>query len=276
MTTVVETPRRTEPVRGHLVADTATMVGRGLLHVVRYPGLTIFVVGAPVVILLLFVFVFGGTLGAGLPGGADQGRGAYLAYVVPGILISTIAGGAASNVAITIAQDMTEGIVARFRTLAISRSAVLAGHVVATLAATTAGMVLALAVALALGYRPQAGVAGWFALVGVLVLVTLAVTWLGVALGMLSPDVETASNLPMPLLFLPFLGSGFVPTGSMPGWLQWFAEYQPFTAFIETVRALLSGTDPGWYLPATIIWSVAIGAAGWVWALRLYERRSLR
>jgi ABC-2 type transport system permease protein len=261
--------------QSHVVTDAITMLRRNLLHIVRYPGLTVFVIGAPVVFLLLFVFVFGGTLGAGLPGvDSDGGRDAYVAYVLPGILAMTIAG-TAGGIATTVAMDMTEGITARFRTMAISRAAVLAGHVLGNTIQALIGIVVVLGVGLLVGFRPTAGPIEWIAAAGLVTLIAFAISWLAVAMGMQSKSVETASNLPMLLLLLPFLGSGFVPTDSMPQWLQWFAQYQPFTPFVETIRGLLLGTPLGHNPALAIGWCAVIAVAGYAWSMRIYERKSV-
>ena len=260
----------------YVIADSVTMLNRNLLHVVRYPGLSMFTILGPVVILLLTVFVFGGTLGAGLPGiEAGGGRDAYLAYVMPGILIITIAGTAA-GAAITVAMDMTEGITARFRTMSISRASVLAGHVLGNTIQGIIAVALVLGVGLLIGFRPTATPLEWLALIGVVVLVSFAVSWIGVAMGMQSKTVETASNLPLILTILPLLGSGFVPTASMPGWLQGFAQYQPFTPFIESIRSLLLGTPLEASLVLTVAWAAALTIAGYVWSMVIYERKSVR
>ena len=259
-----------------VVADAITMLRRNLLHIARYPGLTVFVIGAPVVFLLLFVFVFGGTLGAGLPGvDPAGGREAYVAYVMPGILAMTIAG-TAGGAATTVAMDMTEGITARFRTMAISRAAVLAGHVLGNTVQAIIGVAVVLGVGLLVGFRPTAGPIQWIAAVGVIALIAFAISWLAVAMGMQAKSVETASNLPMLLLLLPFLGSGFVPTDSMAVWLQWFAQHQPFTPFVETIRGLLLGTPLGWNPALAIGWCVVIALAGYAWSMAIYERKSVR
>ena len=260
----------------YTLRDSSTMLRRNLLHSLRYPSLTVFLVGIPVILLLLFVYVFGGTLGAGLgnPGGAG-GRGEYLAYVVPGILLIAVAGGA-TGTSISVAMDMTEGIVARFRTMAISRTAVLTGHVIGNVIQTMLAMAVVIGVALLIGFRPTAGALQWVAAIGVLALITFATTWLSVALGMVSKSVETASNTPMFLTLLPFLGSGFVPTDSMPTGLRWFAENQPFTPFIETLRGLLMGTPIRNSGLLTIAWSVVIALGGYLWARALYNRSSAR
>ena len=258
----------------YTLTDSSTMLRRQMRHMIRYPSLTLMLVGMPVVFLLLFVYVFGGTLGAGL-GGVAGGRSTYLEYVVPGILLMTVAGGA-QGTAISVAMDMTEGIVARFRTMAISRASVLVGHVVGSLIQTMISMAVVLGVALLIGFRPSAGPLGWIGAIGLLALTTFAVTWLSVAFGMVTKSVETASNIPMFLMLLPFLGSGFVPTDSMPPAIRWFAEYQPFTPIIETLRGLLMGKPIGNSGLLAVAWCAAITLFGFVWSVRLYERNSSR
>jgi ABC-2 type transport system permease protein len=278
MTTITAQRPTTQGARQHthVVADSITMLRRNLLHMVRYPGLSVFTIVGPVVILLLFVFVFGGTLGAGLPGvDPDGGRAAYLAYVIPGILLITIAG-TAGGTSTTVAMDMTEGITARFRTMAISRAAVLAGHVLGNTIQAIIAVALVLGVGLLIGFRPTAGPIDWLAALGLIVLIAFAITWLAVGMGMQSKSVETASNLPLILTILPLLGSGFVPTESMPTGMHWFAQYQPFTPFIETIRALLLGTPLGWNPVLAIGWCVVITVAGYAWSMAIYERKSVR
>jgi ABC-2 type transport system permease protein len=254
----------------HVLSDSATMLRRNLRHMQRYPSLTLFMIGIPVVLLLLFVFVFGGTLGAGL-GGVSGGRDGYLAYLVPGILLLTVTT-AAQGTAISVAMDMTEGIVARFRTMAISRASVLTGHVVGSMIQTGLAILVVMGVALLIGFRPTTGPAAWLAAAGLLALTSLAVSWLSVALGMSTRSVETASNLPMFLMLLLFFGSGFVPTQTMPDGLRWFAENQPFTPIIETLRGLLLGTPIGNSGVIAVAWCAAISLVGFLWARRLYER----
>ena len=265
------------------LADSVTMLRRSLRRMRRYPSLTAFVIGLPVVFLLLVVYVFGGTLGAGLGGAtppglpsvpgdpASFGREAYLAYVMPVILLMTIIG-AAQGTAISVAMDMTAGITARFRTMSIARASVLGGHVIGSVIQALLAVLVVALVAVLIGFRPGTGPVAWIAAVGLLALTAVAIGWLCVALGMVSGSVETASNLPMILILLPFLSSGFVPTESLPGPLQLFAEYQPFTPIIETLRGLLVGTPIGNDGLLAVTWCVVIAIAGYLWALRLYER----
>src|SRR5829696_10004975 len=197
------------------VTDSATMLRRNLKHQLRYPSLTLMLAGFPIVFLLLFVYVFGGQLGSGLGGGgaAHGDRGAYLTYVVPGILIVTVAS-AALGTAISVASDMTGGIIDRFRTMAITRAAVLTGHVVGSLLQTLAVLALVTAVALAIGFRANASALEWLAAAGILLLFAFALIRLSAALGLAAKSVETASNTPMFRTLLPFLSAGFVPTYS--------------------------------------------------------------
>jgi ABC-2 type transport system permease protein len=252
------------------LADSATMLRRNLKHQLRYPSLTLMLAGFPIVFLLLFVYVFGGQLGTGL--GGHGGRGAYLTYVVPGILLITVAS-AALGTAISVATDMTGGIIDRFRTMAISRGAVLTGHVLGSLLQTLAVLVLVLGVSLAIGFRSHASALEWLAAAGVLALFAFALIWLSAALGMAAKSVETASNTPMFLTLLPFLSSGFVPTASMPAGLRQFAEYEPFTPVTQTVRGLLTGGPIAAHAIPAIAWSAAIALASYLWAVRLYNRR---
>jgi ABC-2 type transport system permease protein len=254
----------------YAVQDSATMLRRNLRRTLRYPASAAATVGIPIIFLLLFVFVLGDTLGAGLDG-VSGGRDEYLDYVTPGILVLAVAG-AAQGTAIAVAMDMSEGIIARFRTMAIARVSVLTGHVVGSLLQTLVAIVVVLGVALAMGFGPTAGPLEWVAAVGLLMMVTYAVIWLAVALGLVSKNVETASNLPMPLIILPFLGSGFVPTESMPAAMRWFAENQPFTPIMETLRGLLMGTPIGSSGLLAVAWSVGVGLASYLWAKRLFNR----
>ncbi|MBB5807937.1 ABC-2 type transport system permease protein [Saccharothrix ecbatanensis] len=258
----------------YALTDSATMIRRNLKRMVRYPSMTVMLMVMPVVFLLLFVFVFGGTLGAGI-GGAAAGRAEYVNYVTPAIILMTITS-AIQGTSISVAMDMTEGIVDRFRTMAIARVSVLTGHVVGSLIQTMLSITAVIGVALLVGFRPSADVGGWFATVGVLLLMTFAFVWLAAALGLASKTVESSSNVGLPLVLLPFLGSGFVPTDSMPTALRWFAEYQPFTPLIETLRGLLMGTPIGNNAFIALGWCVVIGLGGYLWSKKLFNRESTR
>jgi len=268
------------------VTDSATMLRRNLRHMLRYPSMTLLLAAAPVTVLLLFVYVFGGTLGAGLSAGAGVppggglaggavGRAAYVGYVTPGILLMMVAV-ATTATSVSVATDMTEGIMARFRTMAISRASVLTGHVLGGLIQTMLAVTVVLVVAVLVGFRPAAGVLGWVAAAGVLAALTFALAWLSVAFGLVADSVETASNLPMFLTLLPFLGSGFVPLASLPSGLRWFAQYQPFTPATEALRGLLLGGPVAHDAIVTLIWSAAIASASYLWARRLFRRSPVR
>ena len=259
----------------YAVRDSTTMLRRNLRHMQRYPSLTIMLVGQPILLLLLFVYIFGGTLGNGLGPGGAGGRAEYVGYVTPAILLIAITS-AILGTAISVATDMTEGIIARFRTMAISRASMLTGHVLGTIIQTAFALAVVLGVALLIGFSPTAGPAEWLALVGVLLLVTLALTWFAVALGLKAKSVETASNTPMVFTLLPFVGSGFVPAESMPAWLRWFAEYQPFTPIIETIRGLLLGTGIGNSGLLTVGWCLLITAIGYFWSKSLFAKERER
>jgi ABC-2 type transport system permease protein len=255
----------------HAAHDSATMLRRNLRHALRYPTVSLGSALTPILMLLLFVYAFGGSIGAGMGGG----RHAYLEYLTPGVLVMGVAAGAMST-SIAVCSDMTGGIINRFRTMAITRSSFMTGHVVGSVVQTMAGLVLVVAVALALGFRSDASPLGWLAAAGLLTAVAFAVTWLSAALGLVSRTVESASNKPLLVQFLPFLGSAFVPAGSMAPGLRWFAEYQPFTPITETLRGLLSGSaigDSGWI---SLAWCAGIGTVGHLWSRSLFTRPARR
>lgn len=254
----------------YVLRDSTTMLRRNVRRMIRYPVGVMVVVGVPIVLLLLFVYVLGDTLGAGI-GGAAAGRSDYINYVFPGILVIAIASSPQAT-AISVAMDMKEGIISRFRTMAIARSSVLNGHVIGNTLQTMVGLAVLVGFGLLIGFRPDAGFLGWLAAGGLMLAVTVAFTWLAVAMGLAAKSVEGASNLPMPLVLLPFLGSGFVPTEGMPAGLGWFAEYQPFTPVMDTLRGLLLGTPVGNEWMVALAWCVAIGLAAYLWARRLYNR----
>ena len=254
----------------YTLGDSRVMLRRNLKHQLRYPSMTVMLLGTPIVLLLLFVYVFGGQLGAGL--GAHQGRHAYLDYVVPGLLLITVAS-AVQGTSIMVAMDMTGGIIDRFRTMDIARGSVLTGHVLGSLIQTLAAIAILVGVAFGLGFHSSAGLLGWLGAIGILVLFAFALIWLAVALGLAAKSVETASNTPMILLLLLFLSSGFVATATMPEGLRQFAEYQPYTPVADTVRGLLTGDAVGHHAIAAIAWSIGIAAVAYLWALRLYDQR---
>ncbi|QKW20417.1 ABC transporter permease [Kitasatospora sp. NA04385] len=248
------------------VRDSSTMLRRNLLHARRYPSLTLNLLLTPVMLLLLFVYVFGGAMSGGL------GRSAYVTYLVPGILMMTI-GSTVIGTAVSMATDMAEGIVARFRTMAIHRGSVLFGRVAGSVLQSVASVLLVGAVGVAIGFRSHDATAlEWLAAFGLLVLVALALTWIAVGMGLGSPNAEAASNAAMPLILLPMISSAFVPLHSMPGWFQPIAQYQPFTPAIETLRGLLLGTHIGnnWWI--ALLWCAALTVLGYRWSRAQFDR----
>ncbi|MER5213864.1 ABC transporter permease [Streptomyces sp. NPDC002838] len=258
----------------YAVSDSMTMLRRNLKHALRYPSMTLSVVAMPMMMLLLFNYAFGGALGAGI-GPAQDGGGEYIDYVAPGIILMAATSGAIAT-AVGVCVDMTEGIVNRFRTMSISRAAFLTGHVVGSLVQTMVAIVLVTGVALAIGFRPDATPVEWVAAIGLLTLLTLALTWLAAGIGLVSKTPESASNTPMPLTLLPFLGSAVVPTDSMPTGLRWFAEYQPFTPIIETLRGLLMGTGIGSSGYVALAWCLGLTLVGHLWARSAFGRTAKR
>jgi len=259
----------------YTLSDSVTMTRRNLRRLLRYPSMTVLLVGMPIVFLLLFVYAFGGQLSHGLDGAlaaGHTGRDGYLNYVTPGILLLAVAA-AVQGTAIVVAMDMTGGIIDRFRTMAIARASVLTGHVLGSLIQTLTGLAILIGVAFGLGFHSVAGPLEWLATIGMLTLFSFALIWLAVALGLAAKSVETASNTPMFLTLLPFLGSGFVPTATMPVGLRQFAEYQPFTPVADTVRGLLTHAPIGGRAFIAIAWSISLAVVAYLWATRLYNRR---
>ncbi|MEU5646721.1 ABC transporter permease [Streptomyces milbemycinicus] len=255
------------------VRDSSTMVRRNLLHARRYPALTLNVVLTPLIMLLLFVYVFGDVMSAGIGGGGAD-RSEYIAYIAPGILVMTI-GTTLVGTSVSIADDMTEGIMARFRTMAIHRGSVLIGHVVGSVLRSMISVLVVGAVAVAIGFRSaDATVGEWLAAFVLLALVALAFTWMAIAVGMASPNGEAAGNNAVPLVILPFISSAFVPVDAMPGWFRPIAEYQPFTPTIETLRGLLLGSEIGHNGWLTLGWCLGLAVLGYYWSKSLFTRES--
>ncbi|WP_405798728.1 ABC transporter permease [Streptomyces sp. NBC_01506] len=253
------------------VRDSSTMLRRNLLHARRYPSMTLNLLLTPVMLLLLFVYLFGDVMSAGIGGGGAD-RSDYIAYIVPGILLMTI-GGTTIGTAVSVSMDMTEGIIARFRTMAIHRGSVLVGHVVGSVLQCVLSVVLVGAVGVAIGFRStDATVLEWVAAFGLLVLFSLALTWIAVGMGLISPNAEAASNNAMPLIFLPLISSAFVPVDAMPGWFQPIAEYQPFTPAIETLRGLLLGTEIGHNGWLAVVWCVGLAVLGYFWSTSKFNQ----
>lgn len=258
--------------QSYAIRDSATMLRRNLLHAVRYPGMTVGVLMVPILMLLLFRYAFGATMAAGLRGGA---AGSYINYLAPGIVVLAVSSTSVST-AVAVSMDMTEGIINRFRTMAIARVSVLTGHVLGSVMQTVAAAVLVTGLSVVVGFRPAASPAGWLGAIALVTAVALSITWVSVALGLAARKPESASNSPMPLLFLPFLGSAFVPPQSMAPWLRWFAGYQPFTPIIDALRGLLLGTPTGDKALIAAAWCAGLALAGHLSARALFNRSAAR
>jgi ABC-2 type transport system permease protein len=248
----------------HFFGDTAVLLGRSLRHIARSPDTIITTVITPIAMLLLFVYVLGGAIQAG--------TGSYVNYLLPGILIITIASGI-SYTAYRLFLDLQSGIFERFQSMPIARVAVLWAHVLTSLVANVISLVVVLLVALVMGFRSGAGVLGWLAIAGILVLFTLALTWLAVIPGLTASSVDGASAFAYPLIFLPFVSSAFVPTASMPGPVRVFAENQPVTSIVNTLRALFTEQPVGSDIWTALAWCVGLLIVAVTFAGMTYRRR---
>ncbi|MDO7880694.1 ABC transporter permease [Salinibacterium soli] len=252
----------------HALGDTAVLTRRSLTHILRSPDTIITTAIMPIAFLLLFVFVFGGAIDTG----AGVGEGNYATYLLPGILLITVASGVAYT-SYRLFLDLQGGIVERFQSMPIARSSVLWAHVLTSLVANLVSLVLVVGIALAIGFRSGAGVGAWLAVTGILVLFTLALTWLAVLAGLTAKSVDGASAFSYPLIFLPFLSSAFVPTESMPGPVRWFAENQPVTSIVNSIRALLEQRPVGAELWIALAWCTGILVVAAALAITVYRRR---
>ncbi len=248
------------------VADSWAMLRRNLTHITRSPDTMITALALPIMLMLMFVYVFGGAIDTGSE---------YIDYVVPGIILLCAAFGSATT-AVSVSADLTDGIIDRFRTLPIARSAVLNGHVLASVVRNLITGALVVGVALLMGFRPTADPLRWLGVIGMLALFVFALSYLSTALGLLAKNPEAASGFTFVILFLPYVSSAFVPAETMPTWLRWFAENQPVTPIIETVRGLLMDTPIGDSAWAAVGWCAAITVVGFVAATTLYRRRTSR
>lgn len=250
----------------HILGDTATLTGRSLKHVFRSPDTIITTAITPVAMLLLFVYVLGGAINTG------SYQGPYVSYLLPGILLITIASGI-SYTAFRLFTDLQSGILERFQSMPVARSAVLWAHVLTSLVANAIALTVVVGVALIMGFRSSASLLEWLAVAGILGLFTIALTWLAVIPGLTAKTIDGASAFAYPLIFLPFISSAFVPTDTMPGPVRWFAENQPVTPIVNSVRGLLtSGTvdDEIW---VALAWCAGILVAAFAVATLLYRRR---
>jgi len=250
----------------YTLSDTRTLLHRNLVHALRYPAMSLSTLLMPLIFLLLFKYAFGNTLGAGI-------GGSYINYLTPGMLIMT-ATSSMVGTSVSVCTDMTEGVVDRLRTMSISRFALLAGHVLGNVVQTLLSMGVLLGAAVAIGFRPHADALKWLGAIGVAALTAWAMTWVATAMGLSAKAPEGASNLPMPIILLPFLSSAFVPATSMSPGLRQFAEYQPFTPITETLRGLLLGTPIGSEWIQAVGWCAALTVLGYVFSRRLFDRRA--
>ncbi|MGN0113446.1 MAG: ABC transporter permease [Cellulosimicrobium funkei] len=249
----------------HALADTRALTGRSLRHVLRSPDTIITTAVTPIALMLLFVYVLGGAIDTG-------SGGSYVDYLLPGILLITVASGVAYT-SYRLFLDLQGGIVERFRSMPVTRSSVLWAHVLTSLVANLVSVTLVVGVALLLGFRTSASVGSWLAVLGILVLFVLALTWLAVVAGLSAKTVDGASAFSYPLIFLPFISSAFVPTDSMPGPVAWFAENQPVTAIVDTLRSLFAGQPVGSDIWVALAWLVGILVLAYAWATAIYRRR---
>lgn len=267
MSAMTATPRP----HGHTWSDTVTMLRRDLLHALRYPAVTISTIAVPVIMMLLFVFIFGGAIGSGGGNGGLE----YIDYVVPGILMMTVGSGTLST-ALNISTDMQQGIINRFKTMAISRTSVLTGHLIGGLVRTAITLVLVLGVALLAGFRPDASGGDWLLTGAFLLLMMIGITWLAISLGLGATKPEGANIATQPLQFGPFVSSAFVDPETMPSGIRWFCEYQPFTPIIDTLRGLLLGTEIGSSAIQAVAWLTLFAVIGFLRARKVYNRDPAR
>jgi ABC-2 type transport system permease protein len=248
----------------HFFGDTAVLTGRSLRHITRSMDTIITTTIMPIAFMLLFVYVFGGAI--------NSGSTSYVTYLLPGILLITVASGIAYT-AFRLFMDMQSGIFERFNSMPIARSSVLWAHVLTSLVANVISLVVVVLVALVMGFRSGAGVLAWLAVAGILVLLTLALTWLAVIPGLTAKTVDGASAFSYPLIFLPFISSAFVPTATMPGPVRWFAENQPVTSIVNTIRDLFTSQPVGTDIWVALAWCVGILIVAYVFAMITYRRK---
>lgn len=251
----------------HTIRDTAVLTSRSLRHILRSPDTIITTAVTPIALMLLFVYVFGGAIDTG-----TLTTGSYIDYMLPGILLITIASGIAYT-AYRLFLDMQSGIFERFQSLPIARSGVLWAHVLTSLVSILVSLAVVIGVALLMGFRTGAGFGAWLGVIGMLVLFTVALTWLAVIAGLSAKTVDGASAFSYPLIFLPFISSAFVPTESMPGPVQWFAENQPVTSIVDTMRALFAGEPVGSDIWVAMAWLVGILIVGYVISMSIYRKK---
>jgi len=246
------------------MSDSMTMLRRNFKHTVRNPVAVFNAVLFPIVLMLMFVYVIGGAFHVGVK---------YIDYATPGMIVLAICYGLSAT-ALAVNSDMTKGIINRFKVMDISRSAVLSGHVVATMLRSLVAIAAIIGVAFALGFRSPASFLEWLGAIGLIVLVSFAASWLTVALGLAAKTPESAGMATVPLILLPFLSSAIVPVAAMGAGVRQFAEYQPFTPIIETLRGLLAGTPSAGDAIAAVAWCTGIALVGYLWSLSTFKKRA--
>jgi len=249
----------------HALSDTGVLTGRSLRHILRSPDTIITTAVTPVALMLLFTYVLGGAIDTG-------SNGSYIDYMLPGILLITIASGIAYT-SYRLFLDMQGGIFERFQSMPIARSTVLWAHVLTSLVANIASIVIVVGIALIMGFRTGASPAAWLAVAGILILFTLALTWVAIIAGLSAKTIDGASAFSYPLIFLPFISSAFVPTDSMPGPVAWFAENQPVTSIVNSIRALFSDQPVGNDIWIALAWLVGILVAAYGFSVVIYRRK---
>jgi ABC-2 type transport system permease protein len=254
-----------ETTKNYFFSDTAVMLGRSMRHIFRSMDTIITVTITPIAMMLLFVYVLGGAI--------QTGTDNYVNYILPGVLLMAIASGIAYT-SYRLFMDKQRGIFERFHSMPIARSAPLWGHVMTSLVSNAISVVVIILVALIMGFRSSAGVVSWLAVAGILALFTLALTWLAVIAGLSAKSVDGAGAFSYPLIFLPFISSAFVPTASMPGPVRVFAENQPVTSIVESIRALLSSQPIGNDLWVALAWCLGILIVAYLFAMRVYKRKA--
>jgi ABC-2 type transport system permease protein len=248
----------------HSLNDTATLLGRSLRHILRSPDTIITTAITPIGMLLLFVYVFGGAI--------DTGGTKYVDYLLPGILLITVASGVAYT-ALRLYTDVASGIFERFQSMPIARSAILWGHVITSLIANLVSLALVVVVAVAIGFRSSADVVAWLEVLGILVMFTLALTWLAVSAGLAAKSPDGAGAFAYPLIFLPFISSAFVPTAGMPDPVKWFAEHQPVTSIVNTLRSLYANQPVGNDLWTALAWCSGLLVVAYTLGMRTYRHK---
>lgn len=253
-----------ETIKNYFFTDMVVMLGRSMRHILRSMDTIITVTITPIAMMLLFVYVFGGAI--------QTGTTNYVNYLLPGILLIAIASGI-SYTAYRLFMDMQRGIFERFHSMPIAHSTVLWGHVLTSLVSNAISVVVIILAALIMGFRSPAGVLSWLAVAGILALFTLALTWIAVIAGLSAKSVDGVSAFSYPFIFLPFISSAFVPTGTMPTGIRAFAENQPVTSIVETIRALLSNQQAGNEIWVALAWCVGIMLVAYIFAIRVYKER---